>query len=150
MNLRSCEQCESSKGPGAGAFEPRGGQGLRKSCSFVPRVCGEQPAAHPGFGANPLRTLPAKFRPGIPSKRALGKRQGSLPSSLPAGYPAHVLLFLVWWTSPGASRLGTATSQPQGAPGPGGAVTAWDKGSKQWHSRSLPGSDRTRLYLITN
>lgn len=89
MNLRGCEQCESSKGLGAGVLEPRGGQGLRKSCSCVPRACGEEPAAHAGFGAHTSQTFIAKFRPGIPSQQPFGKRRGSLRSSAGCQQPAR-------------------------------------------------------------
>lgn len=84
MNLRGCEQCESSKGPGAAVFEPRGCQGLGKPCSQ-----GEEPR----LGADTLHKLRAKFRPGIVSEPLASG--GSPPSSLPAGCPAHVLLSLV-------------------------------------------------------
>lgn len=156
MNLRGCEQRESSKGPGAGVLEPRGGQGLRKSCSRVPRACSEQPAAHAGFGANASQTFAAKFRLGILSQQGFGKRRGSLRSSAGCqqpmccsfrcdGHPPGPAR-----SPPAASRPGRATSQPQSARGLGRAVTACDSGSKERHPRSLPARDRPQLYLITN
>lgn len=75
MNLRGCEQCGSSQGPGAGVFEPRRCQGLGKpwGCVGRARSSGLEQALYTNsernfgrdseraFGKQPARRVPSPW-----------------------------------------------------------------------------------------